>query len=230
MLKEGDERKVKAAGPTTSSREEPYQADVIRRYGVRAMIGKVGMGKKTSAASQEWGAVYLNVIGGAAQYYGRTVEKVVGVHLSPLQDGHLLAKGEDFDSEISAASEKDAGGARGALEEKSRTPTLLRPCCYHYCHPRWPSSRPRIGPLRCLALQPLAHPRRRVCRFVGSTNRQNGGRPTLPRRSYCRQVRPQGPWLHTPPERVYTQAAPASAWSKGPPTRAVFPSAESATE
>jgi fumarate hydratase class I len=81
MLQEGGEWKVKAAGPTTSIREEPYQADVIKRYGVRAVIGKGGMGAKTLAALKEAGAVYLNGIGGAAQYYARTVEKVLGVHL-----------------------------------------------------------------------------------------------------------------------------------------------------
>ena len=72
---------MKAAGPTTSIREEPYQADVIKRYGVRAVIGKGGMGAKTLAALKEFGAVYLNGIGGAAQYYARTVEEVLGVHL-----------------------------------------------------------------------------------------------------------------------------------------------------
>src|SRR5690348_9627639 len=81
MLKEGDRWSVKAAGPTTSIREEPYQADVIKKYGVRAVIGKGGMGAKTLAALQEFGAVYLNGIGGAAQYYARTVERVLGVHL-----------------------------------------------------------------------------------------------------------------------------------------------------
>ncbi len=81
MLKEGEEWKVKAAGPTTSIREEPYQAHVIREYGVRAVIGKGGMGKKTLAALQESGAVYLNGIGGAAQYYARSIEKVLGVNL-----------------------------------------------------------------------------------------------------------------------------------------------------
>src|SRR5688572_1112703 len=35
--------RVTAAGPTTSIREEPYQADVIKRYGVRAVVGKGGM-------------------------------------------------------------------------------------------------------------------------------------------------------------------------------------------
>jgi fumarate hydratase class I len=81
MLKQGEEWAVKAAGPTTSSREEPYQADIIRRYGLRAVVGKGGMGAKTLAALQDSGAVYLNAIGGAAQYYARTVEKVLGVHL-----------------------------------------------------------------------------------------------------------------------------------------------------
>lgn len=81
MLKQGDEWVVKAAGPTTSSREEPYQATVIEKYGVRAVIGKGGMGAKTLAALQKSGAVYLNAIGGAAQFYARTVEKVLGVHL-----------------------------------------------------------------------------------------------------------------------------------------------------
>jgi fumarate hydratase class I len=81
MLKEGETWTVKAAGPTTSIREEPYQAHVIREYGVRAVIGKGGMGTKTLAALQECGAVYLNGIGGAAQYYARSIEKVLGVHL-----------------------------------------------------------------------------------------------------------------------------------------------------
>jgi fumarate hydratase class I len=81
MLKEGEKWVVKAAGPTTSSREEPYQADVIKRYGVRAVIGKGGMGAKTLAALKEAGAVYLNGIGGAAQYYARAVEEVLDVHL-----------------------------------------------------------------------------------------------------------------------------------------------------
>jgi fumarate hydratase class I len=81
MLQQDGKWTVKAAGPTTSIREEPYQADVIRRYGVRAVIGKGGMGPKTLAALKECGAVYLNGIGGAAQYYARSIEKVLGVNL-----------------------------------------------------------------------------------------------------------------------------------------------------
>jgi fumarate hydratase class I len=81
MLKQGDIWTVKAAGPTTSSREEPYQADIIKKYGIRAVMGKGGMGAKTLAALKECGAVYLNAIGGAAQFYARTIEKVLGVEL-----------------------------------------------------------------------------------------------------------------------------------------------------
>lgn len=80
MLKQGDDWVVKAAGPTTSSREEPYQATILEKYGVRAVVGKGGMGAKTLAALKECGAVYLNAIGGAAQFYARTVERVLGVH------------------------------------------------------------------------------------------------------------------------------------------------------
>ncbi len=81
MLKQGDEWVTKAAGPTTSIREEPYQGEVIRRYGLRAVVGKGGMGAKTLAAMEECGAVYLHAIGGAAQVYARAVERVAGVHL-----------------------------------------------------------------------------------------------------------------------------------------------------
>jgi fumarate hydratase class I len=81
MLQQGDSWVVKAAGPTTSSREEPYQATILEKYGVRAVVGKGGMGAKTLAALKKCGAVYLNGIGGAAQFYARTVDKVLGVHL-----------------------------------------------------------------------------------------------------------------------------------------------------
>ncbi|AUS08324.1 fumarate hydratase [Laceyella sacchari] len=80
MLKDADGKwNVKAAGPTTSIREEPYQGDIIKKFGIRAVIGKGGMGAKTLAALKEHGAVYLNAIGGAAQYYAECIENVDGV-------------------------------------------------------------------------------------------------------------------------------------------------------
>jgi fumarate hydratase class I len=96
VQKDGDGWRITAAGPTTSIREEPYQADVLRRYGVRAVIGKGGMGPKTLAALQETGAVYLNAVGGAAQFYARTIEAVEGVSLlefgTPEAMWHLRVK------------------------------------------------------------------------------------------------------------------------------------------
>ncbi|MFN0121298.1 MAG: FumA C-terminus/TtdB family hydratase beta subunit [Blastocatellia bacterium] len=80
VLKNGHYQ-IKAAGPTTSIREEPYQGDIIKRYGVRAVIGKGGMGAKTLAAMQDFGAVYLNGIGGAAQYYAECINEVLDVKL-----------------------------------------------------------------------------------------------------------------------------------------------------
>lgn len=71
--------KIKAAGPTTSIREEPYQGDIIKKFGVRAVMGKGGMGSKTLAALKENKAVYLNAIGGAAQYYSECIKGVRGV-------------------------------------------------------------------------------------------------------------------------------------------------------
>ncbi|MDP4171444.1 MAG: fumarate hydratase [Bacillota bacterium] len=72
---------VKAAGPTTSIREEPYQGDIMKRFGIRAVIGKGGMGPKTLAALKEHGGIYLNAIGGAAQYYADCIKSVEGVDL-----------------------------------------------------------------------------------------------------------------------------------------------------
>ena len=81
VAKDGDGWRVTAAGPTTSIREEPYQADVIARNGVRVVIGKGGMGPRTLASLGTSGAVYLNAIGGAAQFYARTITRVDGVSL-----------------------------------------------------------------------------------------------------------------------------------------------------
>jgi len=72
---------VTAAGPTTSIREEPYQADIIERFGVRGVIGKGGMGLKTLEACREFGAVYLHAVGGAAQVYAHCIRGVEDVYL-----------------------------------------------------------------------------------------------------------------------------------------------------
>jgi len=69
-----------SAGPTTSIREEPYQADVICEYGVRGVIGKGGMGDRTAAGLKECGAVYFHAVGGAGTLIANSVVKVLEVH------------------------------------------------------------------------------------------------------------------------------------------------------
>ena len=72
---------VTAAGPTTSIREEPYQGDIMKRFGIRGVIGKGGMADKTLTACQEHGAVYLHAIGGAAQVLAECITRVRNVHM-----------------------------------------------------------------------------------------------------------------------------------------------------
>jgi fumarate hydratase class I len=74
------EYKFVAAGPTTSIREEPYQADVMKHFNLKGVIGKGGMGPKTLKGCQETPAVYLHAIGGAASFIAQSVQKVLGVY------------------------------------------------------------------------------------------------------------------------------------------------------
>ena len=83
MMKQADgSYRCTAAGPTTSIREEPYQWQIIRDFGVRGVIGKGGMGEKTLAACKEHGCVYLHAIGGAAQVLAECVKRVRNVYFA----------------------------------------------------------------------------------------------------------------------------------------------------
>lgn len=72
--------KVVAAGPTTSIREEPYQWQIIRDFGLRGVIGKGGMADRTLAACKEYGCVYLHAVGGAAQVLAECIKRVRNVY------------------------------------------------------------------------------------------------------------------------------------------------------
>jgi fumarate hydratase class I len=67
-------------GPTTSIREEPYQAEIIKKYHIRGVIGKGGMGDSTLCSLKEFGAVYLHAPGGAAALLGKCVKKITNVY------------------------------------------------------------------------------------------------------------------------------------------------------
>ena len=82
VVRKGDDGKYTfvAAGPTTSIREEPYEAAVIDKYEVRGVIGKGGMGASTLAACEKFGCVYLSAVGGLATILAHSVVEVVDVH------------------------------------------------------------------------------------------------------------------------------------------------------
>jgi len=80
VARENGQWRFVAAGPTTSIREEIYEADVIARYGVRGIIGKGGMGEKTVAACREHGCVYLDAVGGLGAVLAQSVRRVHAVH------------------------------------------------------------------------------------------------------------------------------------------------------
>ena len=69
-----------AAGPTTSIREEVYEADVIKFFNLKGVIGKGGMADRTLKACQEQPAVYFHAIGGAATLIAQSVKEVVDVY------------------------------------------------------------------------------------------------------------------------------------------------------
>lgn len=81
VVRRADGWLITAAGPTTSIREEPYMADLISRFGLRAIIGKGGMGARTLEACGAHGCVYLHAVGGAAQVLAATVTRVETVFM-----------------------------------------------------------------------------------------------------------------------------------------------------
>jgi len=63
-------------GPTTSARMEKWAADFIRKTSVKIMIGKGGMGEKTTAACRERKAVHCVYPGGCAVLGASQIEKI----------------------------------------------------------------------------------------------------------------------------------------------------------
>lgn len=77
--------KVVSAGPTTSARMDSIQVDFIKKTGVKAIVGKGGVGKEVASELPSLNAVYLSFTGGAAALAAqaiKSVEKVVWKDLS----------------------------------------------------------------------------------------------------------------------------------------------------
>lgn len=91
--------KLIAGGPTTSMRVEMYEPFVIKEYGLRAIIGKGGMGAKTLDALQECGCVYLHAVGGAAVYLADRVKRIIDGYKTEefgMPEAMWLLEAEDF--------------------------------------------------------------------------------------------------------------------------------------
>jgi fumarate hydratase subunit beta len=95
---EANEWRVVAAGPTTSSRMEPFEDEFIKNFNVRVVVGKGGMGKRTVDAMKRYGAVYCAFTGGAAVLAAKAIKQVKGVEWSDLgmPEALWILEVEDF--------------------------------------------------------------------------------------------------------------------------------------
>jgi L(+)-tartrate dehydratase beta subunit len=86
LRKTGDKWEKICVGTTTSMRMDRFTPDLIGKYGVRAIIGKGGLGPRSLEAMQKYGAVYLAIVGGAAALETQQIEEIEAVyweHLHP---------------------------------------------------------------------------------------------------------------------------------------------------
>lgn len=122
VKKVGEEWRVVAAGPTTSIRMEPFEAEFIKLTGVRVIVGKGGMGADTTRACKEYGAVYTVFTGGCGALAANAIKHVQRVEWFDLgvpealwvfeveEFGPLVvtidAHGNNFHERISAEAER----------------------------------------------------------------------------------------------------------------------------
>lgn len=76
VKKEGDKWIAVAAGPTTSTRMDIFEDEFIKNFKVRVVIGKGGMGKRTTDAMQKYGAIYGAFTGGAGVLAAKAIKNV----------------------------------------------------------------------------------------------------------------------------------------------------------
>lgn len=117
---ETKEYRFTAAGPTTSSREEPYQGEVMQHFKIQGVIGKGGMGPKTLRACQETPGVYLHAIGGAASLIAQTVARVLGVYKLDfgVPEAMWVIEVKDFPAVVTMDSH--GGSLHAVVEAQSR--------------------------------------------------------------------------------------------------------------
>jgi len=120
---ETKEYKFVAAGPTTSIREEPYQADVMKHFNIKGVIGKGGMGAKTLKGCEETPGVYFHAIGGAASFIAQSVTKVLGVYKLEfgVPEAFWVIEVKDFPAVVTMDAH---GGSQHAVVDESSKKVL----------------------------------------------------------------------------------------------------------
>ena len=117
---ESKEYRIIAAGPTTSIREEPYQADVMKHFNVKGVIGKGGMGPKTLKGCQDTPGVYFHAIGGAASFLAQTITKVIEVFKLEFGVPEALWVIEVKDFPAVVTMDAHGGSQHAVIEEASK--------------------------------------------------------------------------------------------------------------
>jgi len=117
---ESQDYRFVAAGPTTSTREEPYQGDVMHHFKIQGVIGKGGMGPKTLAACQQVPGVYLHAIGGAASLIAQTVTRVLGVYKLDFGVPEAMWVIEVVDFPAVVTMDAHGGSLHAEIEQKSK--------------------------------------------------------------------------------------------------------------
>jgi fumarate hydratase class I len=112
--------KFVAAGPTTSIREEPYQAEVMKHFNVKGVIGKGGMGAKTLKGCQEGPFVYFHAIGGAASFLAQTVTRVQGVYKMEFGVPEAMWVIEVKEFPVVVTMDSHGGSQHAVIDEQSK--------------------------------------------------------------------------------------------------------------
>ena len=118
-MKTDGKYEVKAAGPTTSIREEPYQWEVMRDYGILGVIGKGGMGPKTLKGCQDYGCVYFHAIGGAAQVLAQNIKSVDNVYWLDLGSPEAIWELTVEDFPVVVTMDSHGNSLHREIDEKS---------------------------------------------------------------------------------------------------------------
>jgi len=128
VRKEGDEWRFVSAGPTTSIREEIYEADVMELFDLAGVIGKGGMGPRTLEGCRKNTSVYFHAIGGAGALIARNVKRVVEV-IKPefgTPEAFWVIEVADFPCLVTMDSHGNSLHDAVAAESKKRFEELLK--------------------------------------------------------------------------------------------------------